>query len=1348
MSRVYVQDGILHIRKVDVPDIGINITNDIHRSYREFLHTVIYKDLKHFESCIKEYAPSCTINVRVGDLMSITYGKTQMHDAKRYYPVYISLNSEGCLVTDEFELLRIPFMEVDGKFNIEGKGRVLLMIQRSSEDISYNVKKQMFNIAMPYANIRIMAKPGKIKMLYGNKNYYMHDIIRAMMYKENVDIKLSELFTNTTLLQALKLDDFIMPEAVYLSLEQATKSGSSLSLIDKIYSEQYELGNTRDALNEELTLYRAEGYTLSRQAGNLPAGTTLSRADIQSLIKQRINVVYVRSYDIPDGYIYAEKSPLIIPMIPQGFPNCALLRKWFPEYSSYNYIPEDISCMDSPKFISNVDPLTKEDAEFLVLYGYRKLNVHAPNSSVVLTFSFEREVMGNYTARLKDLVDSVPEGYSADDWIYYYNNPGLLKVDTSHLNCHDMMAIVSVLGEILLTGKTSLLDRDTAFLKKILLPGDLLSETLRKTLTEFAAKYKVMIQRLLTGKGRGDNPFWIVTSNWYKTLREGKFVAPADTINLAAEVSHICHVVTPTSKDAEIVDEQRHIAMPFYGRICPFETPAGKKLGMVNTKAITCRIKNNIPYAPYYKVIATEDGIRVSTKITWMSVKDEIGNKFGDILSLVKDANGRYINNYILARVPNPDISDEHFIFKNIHAYDLAGGYVAAQPEQFISPTIALIPGACSDDAVRISYGSSQIRQSIYLFNSERPSVITPMYKDMMTCLDSEKYVAPCTGEIISIDSTEARIESDGGDIHIVHIQRPGDIGKLNITMEYYVGNGDRVNEGQIIAEAISYPQTFIVKAPYDGEVVSITNDTIVINKSGRSTPGFVNLEELDSIKYESSRIRGQSAVFLNLHVSIGDKVKKGQILADTYASRGGFYTPSKDVLVAYNCDGFNYEDGLVLSESGSVQFTSVVAHHMDAQISKKTYPYSNVKIASGFKYCVNGDTVANVIQRKDISDKNGRRRILRATNKISGIPFEVSTIENNSKMRHIIIYMLGFNKARKGDKMTGRHGNKGVISKVYKDSEVPQLLNGLTVDIIPDPLGVPSRMNLGQILEVHLGLIAHVLGICIDSPPYNGADIDITKRLMSLAYDLANTEAIGDNVSKIYNRQAFDAVFQQYPEFPMEMADLVWPNIENVIDWRGVFDKEGNAEVYDPITDTMYNGKMTIGYSTFLKMMQEADDKLNVRAGLIEEAYARVNAQPQKNFESAKGQRMAEMELLALVSSGTAAFLNEIINMKSDNVGERLNAHLEQLGLEWRVMPPSMYSRAVENLIYYLEGCGVLVETSPDICAVDIDATRQKEVININYLLKTEFSTRLEQQVAKSVRKKTEVDDMLDLDE
>lgn len=1350
MSKLYVEDDILHIRKVDIPDIGMNITNDIHKSYREFISKTIFKDLRYFESCIQEYAPSCTLNVRIGELMSVTYNKTQTHDGKRYYPVYISLNSDGRLVTDEFELLRIPFMNIDGKFNIEGAGRVMLMILRSAEDVSYNVKKQMLNIAMPYANIRIMAKPGKIKMMYGTKSYHMHDIIRAMMFKEEVDVKLSEIFVNTYLLRAMSLDDYIMPEAVYYSLDQQTKGSiNSMSLLDRLYSDQYELGATRAALNEELSLYRAIGYTLSRDVCGIPEGTVLTRDDIQKLIRQRINVVYVKSYDIPDGYVYAEKVPLMIPFIPKGFPNCALLRKRFPEYINCATMPEDIDLTHGDSlYISNVDPLTKDDVEFLVAYGFKQLQVHAPNSAVVLTFSFEREVCGNYTARLRDLTDNVPDNMSADDWIYYYNNPGLAHTDTSHLNCHDMMAITSILGEILLTGKTTLLDRDTAFLKKILLPGDLLSETLRKTLADFASRYKISIQRLLVGKSRGANPFWSVTSSWYKMLRENKFIAPADTINLAAEVSQVCHVVTPVSADAEILDEQRHIAMPFYGRICPFETPAGKKLGMVNTKAVACRIKDNIPYAPYYKIIATEDGIRVSTKITWLSVKDEIGNKFGDILSLKQNKNGKYINNYILARVPNPDVGDEHFIFKNIRAYDLAGGYVAAQPEQFISPTIALIPGACSDDAVRISYGSSQIKQSIYLYDSERSHVITPMYRDMMACLDSEKYVAPCTGTVLSIDQHEARIESDDGDVEVVFIQRSGDIGKLNITLELFVQSDDYVSEGQVIAEAISYPQTFVVRAPYDGVIQDITNDSIVINKSSDSNQGFINLENLDSISYESCRIRGQSAVFLNMHVSVGDVVKKGQILADTYASRGGFYTPTKDALVAYNCDGYNYEDGLAISESGAVKFTSVIAHHMDASINKRVYPYSNVRLTSGFKYCTSGDSIATVFKRKEIGDKVGHKQMLRATTKVSGIPFEVVTTENNAKERNVTVHLLGFKKAGKGDKMTGRHGNKGVISECYRDSQVPQLLNGLTVDVIPDPLGVPSRMNLGQLVELHLGLIAHVLGICIDSPAYNGADIDTIKMLMSLAYDLANEEAIGDNITKQYNRAAFDAVFKNYPECPTELADLVWGNIENVIDWRGVFDKEGNAEVYDPITDSMFEGKMTIGYSAFLKMMQEVDEKLNVRAGLIEESYARVNAQPQKTLESAKGQRMAEMENVALVASGAATFLDEVLNVKSDNVGQRTLQHLQQLGINEYVSPESCYSRAVENLIYYLEGCGVLVETTPDICDVSISATRRKEVINMGRLLKEEFNPLADKGVPIQKPAKTQVSSLLGIEE
>lgn len=1325
------KNGVLYIQKEEVPNIEVNILNDLNASYRKYLDETIYEDLQYLveEIAAKSLAKGLGIVAHVKNLVTVTHVKTQTHDSDKYYPVYGYFTQNGTKITDEWEILRIPYMSSSGKINVRGSSKVVLSVLRAAEDISYNLKQNMLNIAMPYANIRIYGSMKNIKMAYGNRRYHMHDIIRAMMFEAGDNTKLEDIFTNTYLINSMDLNPYASYELIHDSLESATiSSNNGISLLDKFKGTQYNLGATRDALNEALDLRRAIGQTLSRDVLNYKAGTLVTSDMINDFVRNQINIIHVRNYLIPTGYKYAGEYPILIQQILAGTPNSEFLKERFPEYRSETHIPVDINLdINDAILIDNDTELTESLIRLLIDMGYTSLQVSAGKSKKVLKFSFEREIVGNYTAKLGLLLNGAvpPAGRSADEWVYYYNNPNFEVRDQSHMNCHDMIALTSIIGEILLTKQSFLLDRDTSFLKKVLMINEVFSETLRSTIHEFVKTYNYNIYNAIwkpSSSATTGSPFWSLTKKWISKMNQEKFLAPANTVDLAAEISQVCHINTIMPSNAEVVDAQRHLAMPFYGRICPYETPAGKKLGLVNTKAIGARVVNGLLYVPYRKVIGNSNGIKISNKITWLSVKDELGKKFGDILSLKKGPDGKYLNTPVLARIPNPDISDEPFIFKDIMSYELAGGYVTAVPEQFLSPTAALIPTACCDDPVRISYGLSQMNQTVYLLNSQKPKVRTKMYEEMTKVLDSERFISPCDGTITKMDDNVAEIKSLTGVIYKVPLLNPLNAGKLDTTIEFHYNVGDRVETGVCIAEAYKYPQPFVVRAPYDGRIHDITPDAIIIEKKSSGNSNFVNLENMDKITFSNGRISGQSAIFMNIHVSVGDYVHKGQILADTCASRDGIYSPSRNPLVAYGCFGYNYEDGVLAFERASINYTSVIAHKIEKTFSKKHYNYHRAYLPDGFKYCNKGDKVGYVSMRSGASEKKGVESSVYATTKATGIPFEITALKDTKSSKTFAYHLLGFNKLQAGDKMSGRHGNKGVVSRVLPDSMAPQLKNGLTIEFALNPCGVPSRMNLGQIDDCHLGLIAEVLGIYIDSEGFNGATPEDIAYLMRFAWQLANTPAIGDNVTKQYNRQAFDAVCSAFDQIPKEVCEDIWNNIDNVIDWRDVFDIDGSAVLYDPETDTYFDGKMTIGYPMYNKLMQEADEKINARAGLLEEQYARTSSQPQKSETSAKGQRMAEMELMALAAMGCHDLIDEIINEKSDNTGRRQNAHLKQLRINEQVDESSCYSRSVENLMYLLEGCGVKVEAPKDIIDVSANTSMNKYSLDINKLVHQKF--------------------------
>lgn len=1316
MSTFKVKNGVLEIRNIDTPDIEANIMSDLQQSYRKYLQETIHEDMEYLLDELRTYQglENIDLKIRVGSLCSQTYTKTQTYQGKYYYPVLGTFSLNGRSIGRDCELLRIPFMDDYGKINVDGASRVVLSVQRASEDISYTLKNNMFNIAMPYANVRIFASKKAIKMAYGRSRYSMEDVVTSMLYEAGDESRLRDLFRNTYLLNTFKLSDYSEPRYVYQAFTSQT------DLLKKLASVQYKLGTTRIALNENLSLDRAVGEVLSRDTCGYKAGTMITTDMIRVFKRNRLNVIYVQAKELLTGYYLATEAPIIFTEIYAGTPNCALLRKKLPQYADCATIPEDVKLdKDSAIILSNSDPLTKENAEFLLIAGYTEIDVHPGKSQTVLTYSFEREIIGNYTAKLIELTDDIPEGRYADEWVYYYNNPTLAPLENDHLTAHDMLAIMSIMGQIIVTGKTPLLNRDNSFLKKVLMINEIFSETLRKASKDYVKRYHANIDKGIKDSS-SSNPFFGLTKSWISLMNKERFLAPADTVNLSAEVSQVNHIVTLVAASSEVLDEQRHLAMPFFGRICPYETPAGKKLGLVNTKAMGAKIINGLLYTPYRKVISTANGIRISNKIEYLSVKDELGKKFGDMLSFVKDDAGNILNTPILARVPNPDISDEPFIFSTIKAFDLAGGYVPAYPEQFLSPTAALIPFAGSDDPVRISFGLSQIRQAIYLANSQKPRVRTPMYNDIFNYSAAERYVSPCDGVVMNITNMEVQIKSNLGEVTTIYMQGSGHQGNTEVSIDKLVKPGEKVKTGQLLAEAFKYPQPFVVRSPIDGEIVSISDNQIHINRV--SSSGFINLEDSECVAINNCRIMGQSAIFINLHVSVGDRVHKGDILADTCMSRDGIYSPSRSPLVGYISIGYNYEDGVCATEKSATDYTSIIAHSIDKKISKKHYRFARANPIQGFKYCGEGDTIGTISLKDNVEDQGKHIAKVTATTKANGIPYEVKTLEDDLTSRTYRYHMVGFNRLQVGDKMAGMHGDKGVVSKLLKNSEAPQLLNGKTIDFMISPCGIPSRMNLGKMWHGALGLAAEVLQVDIDSPSFNGATDKDVEMLLQYAWIVANTPSIGDNITKQYNRAAFDTVTSSYRMLPKEFHDLVWEHIENVIDWRGAFNPDGTATVYDPDTDTYYENPIAIGYPTYLKLMQEADEKINARAGVLHEQYSRTTSQPQKADDSAKGQRMAEMELMALAASGASHFIDEIINEKSDNTGRQINNHMKQLGISARVPKEACTSRAVENLLYLLEGVGVKCEVPKDVADVSMVATNNKYKLDVRKIVQREF--------------------------
>lgn len=1335
-------NGILHMRKIDAPELPTNILSDIQESYVDYVENTSKEDVTYLEELLRDIK-SCE-NIRLVPQEYAVREYTSYDDGMvrnvRCIPVTVNVMREdnGSLtkIRSNWEIFKIPTMHDFGKFNVNGNLKSVVMQLRSSYDVSYDKALGALNISMPRANIRILASEKRIAIKSPRGKQDLYNIMLYMLRTSGDETPITDYIKNARILNALGYKEYRI-EDVLLQEVKAHQIGT----INLYASEQYRLGTCRASLNDALSLERGIGYELAESILGYNEGYVVDDKFIMDMYRNRKVTYVIKTKEYPNKYVYRGRT-IVITEIPAGFKNCAKLRMLLPKYSSLPTIPETVVLTEdeiAQMMYADGRDMTSQDFEFLDNLGVRQIPVAINKTTEPFLFSMYREITGNYMAPLYKLTDSAPDGRDADEWVYYFNNPNLEPNCPNNMTGHDFVALCSLIGEIFSTGTCQLLNRDTAFLKRIIMCGDIFSETLRTTMRDFVSQHKDYIARMITSSitdpNGGDNPFISLSKKWYSYMVKEKYLATIDTINLSAEIAQACRINTQTTGSQEITDEQRHLAIQYFGRICPFTTPAGMKLGIVNSRAMGSRVRDGLLETAYHKVLASGDGIRISKEIVWLTAKEELGYKFGDILSLKKDENGKYLNTKILARVPNPEDGEDPFIFKNINVFELVNGYVNVYPEQFISPTVNLVPFACSDNPVRLSFGASQIQQSINLVASQKPLVVTPMYESMFDFSSNNQYIADKAGVITKIDGIGITIKSDVDDseYQIITKDRMMSNNKYRV-IDYHVKVGQHVKKNDIVAEGYVYPQDFVVKSPYNGFVSEIDHDHITLSKSNNMDAVDLEESQVCRIPLNSFRQLGNNAIFLNLHVSVGDSVKKGQILADTCTSRDGIFSPSRNPLVCYWSNGYTYEDGVCATERATIDYVSFLSTKMVHRIRLRAFLRATLKSPSDFGYKDAGQKITEVSKYKGHSDmKADRFENIMATHKSHGIFYAYRQATDQKKgATDFVLNMLSMNKLKAGDKMSGRHGNKGVISsKVYKDSEALQLSNGMTVDFILGPCGISSRMNFGQIWEIHLSLIAKVLSIQADSPAFNGGSPEEISMLMKYAYAVANN--VPDEPEG--RRVAFDAIASAFKDIPKSMHEWVWEHIEDALDWKGVFDEKGCARVYDPETETWLDGDIIIGFPMFNKLVQEADEKLNVRSGPMDEAYSRTTSQPIDSVTSAKGQRMAEMELVALAATGCSSFIDEILNEKSDNEGRRTNMLLRQLretDNDYYSEPENCSSRAVDNLLFLLEGCGVKLDVPKYVTDVSFRNSIQRTSLNLERYLKNRFSVQYTTQEKK----------------
>lgn len=1216
--------NLLTLEKVHNPSLGehLLLLKDLRESFDKFINEGVYEALESINE-IMETEDNHYKKLIFKPTLVEGFGSDDPHIQIKCYP-------EGCSEAGAIRVIDLPYMDSLGKLHFNKNVKSFVCKLASSDDVSYDLAKQTLSLVLASRMIKITVS-GKSKKIeahgLGRSTISLAALAAFIAYEDGEQIDVWDIIRNPLLiptLEAVKRKPEEIPvfyaQTRMVDYDTSDKKSGTMLIHNLREEPAYAVTRIRHSINKAVSLDRALGETLSRPVLNYEAGSYVTPAVIQDLKRNKVNCIYVQTV-VPDSTSKIAggmvNKQLTYTVLGKGWTVTKYLADRIPELDKYPTIPTDTPV---PHHLLNDFSFkgkyaSKEILDFLQGAGEPGVYI----GSDATPCYFETEILSNHTLQYGDVYSQAEcqtMGVSPHEWFCYLNDNTDSSYRKDRLYADDLLALLSTIGYILLRGKSVFLDRDKDFLKKVETPEIALKRELIYAIRKHVNTYRDSVRQYVkTGDPGKGVIFDALTHSFIKRLNEKKLLDRCDVTNYAAEISQALHVSVDMKEPPEIV---RRISTPYYGRLCPFETPEGKRLGLVNTKALGCEIKDGNLLCTVRKVFHNGGTLTISSQIETLSVDQELQYRITDVLELTPgEKEGEYLNTRIKAKVPNPSITGDRQIIAEIMAEDL--DYVYSHTESLISPTVSLIPFATTDDAIRVSFGSKMIKQGIYLLNPDKPRVQTSMYRDIFKCSDAYLLVAEKTGTVTAID-----------------------IGRITVM--------------------------------YDGD----TDETVYkVNEFAANT---------------------ERVLCMRYRVRENERVVRGQILADSSASQDGVYCPGKNLLVAYMPTGYNYEDAVHTSMEASVEMTSPSAKFVRRKISGSY----EVNRDGMYKYYKAGEKITTVTKKQgnfiDAHDVH--------TN-VSGIWYSIDDTGMGGA-RELHFNLLGYRKLTVGDKVSGRHGNKGVDAKVDSNSSMPMLPNGTPIQILLNPHGLPSRMNAGQIMEAHLGLVATVLGIYINSDSFNGASLQEVQMLMKMTYELANCG----------NKELCWSIMSKYG-MPRELQETVYGNMDQVLDWAGTFDEVGDCRLYNPMTGKWFPHKITIGVSTILKMKQEGESKIHGRGGPLEEEYMMTSAQPTSGGARGGGQAMGGMESWAVQSYGASNVAHDMVTVNSDDEVGRTNKLLDAFGSPVRIPERYAAPRALTNFIYYLEALGLKLEDDEGLLpAVDKYTSQERYIYDVGKMI------------------------------
>lgn len=644
--------------------------------------------------------------------------------------------------------------------------------------------------------------------------------------------------------------------------------------------------------------------------------------------------------------------------------------------------------------------------------------------------------------------------------------------------------------------------------------------------------------------------------------------------------------------------EVRDVHYSHYGRMCPIETPEGPNIGLINSLATYARINEyGFIEAPYRKIDKTDPkNPRVTDEVVYMTADEEDNYHVAQANERL-DENGYFKRNSVSGRYREETQEYEKSMFD----------YMDVSPKMVFSVATALIPFLENDDANRALMGSNMQRQAVPLLTTEAPVVGTGM--EPKTAVDSGVcVVAKKAGTVERSESNQITLKNDDGTRDVYRLTKFSRSNQSNCyNQRPIVFKGEHVNKGQVIADG---PSTSM------GEIALGKNPLI----------GFMTWE---GYNYEDAVLLSERLVQEDVYTSVHIE----EYEAEARDTKLGPEEITRDV------PGVGDDALKDLDERGIIRIGAEVRAG-DILVGKVT-PKGETELTAEERLlrAIFGEK-AREVRDTSLKVPHGEYGII--------VDAKVFTRENGDELspgvnQAVRIYIAQKRKISVGDKMAGRHGNKGVVSRVLPVEDMPFLPNGRPLDIVLNPLGVPSRMNIGQVLEIHLSLAAKALGFNVATPVFDGANENDIMDTLDLANDYVNLE--WDEFKEKHGQELLP-----------EVLDYLYENREHRKLWKGVpISRDGKVRLRDGRTGEYFDSPVTIGHMHYLKLHHLVDDKIHARST---GPYSLVTQQPLGGKAQFGGQRFGEMEVWALEAYGASYTLQEILTVKSDDVIGRVKTY------------------------------------------------------------------------------------------